>query len=470
MVEPSDPLELDPDSMRRLGYRVVDLLVDRIAALGGSPAWRGASRAEMEERLREDPSERAEPADRILEQIERDVLPFAGHHDHPRFFAFIPSCPTWPSVLGDLLASGSNVFAGTWLQSAGASEIELVVLDWFKSWIGFPREASGLLLSGGSAANLSALACARQARLGGESDGVVYLSAEGHSSVLRAARVLGFGAEHLRILPIDERRRLRAETVAAAIDEDEALGRRPFALVASGGTTNTGAVDPLGELADVCRSRGLWLHVDGAYGGFAVLTERGARCLEGIGRADSVALDPHKWLFQPYEAGCLLVREPDLLRETFQILPDYLQDTAVTGGEVNFADLGVQLTRSARALKIWLSVKYFGVGAFRAAIDRALDLAAGAEERIVTSAKLELVSPATLGIVCFRRIVPGADEREIEATNAELARRLAASGEGMISSTRLDGRYALRLCVLNHRSRAVDVERILEWLEAAPLP
>ncbi|TMJ98416.1 MAG: aminotransferase class V-fold PLP-dependent enzyme [Actinobacteria bacterium] len=466
-----DPLELDAATMRELGYRVVDLLVDRIAGLGESPAWCGATRREMEERLREPPPPHAEEFDRLVARLGDDVLPFAGHHDHPRFFAFIPSCPTWPGILGELVAGGANVFQGTWLQSAGASEIELVVLDWFKEWIGYPAQAAGLLVSGGSVANLTALACAREARIGTHADdAVLYLSSEGHSSVVRAARVLGFEREQLRVLPTDESRRLAPKLVAAAVDADLRAGRRPFALVANGGTTNTGAVDPIANLAAVCADLGLWLHVDGAYGGFAVLTDRGRTLLDGIGLADSVALDPHKWLYQPYEAGCLLVRDGDLLRQTFQILPDYLQDTAVDEGEINFADLGVQLTRSARGIKIWLSLKTFGVDAFRVAIDRSLDLAVLAEEWIRAAPELELISPAVLGIVCFRRRFQGVeDELELEQANAGLVRVLNRSGEGMISSTRLDGRYVLRLCMLNHRSGPEDVERILERLTETPL-
>jgi len=466
-----DPLELDAAAMREAGYRVVDLLVERIAKLDASATWRGATRPEMETRLREPAPPGPEPFDRLLERLRADVLPFAGHHDHPRFFAFVPSCPTWPSVLGALLASGVNVFQGTWLQSAGASEIELVVLDWFKEWIGYPPRAAGLLVSGGSMANLTALACAREARIGQHAeDAVLYLTGEGHSSVVRAARVLGFRRRQLHVLPVDERRRLSPRLLAAAVDADRQAGLQPFALVANAGTTNTGSVDPLGELAAVCAERGLWLHVDGAYGGFAVLTERGRGLLDGIGAADSVALDPHKWLYQPYETGCVLVRDGELLRGAFQIHPDYLQDTAVEEGEVNFADLGIQLTREARGLRIWLSLKSFGLEAFRAAIDHSLDLAQAAEELIGAEPAFELLSPASLGIVCFRRRFPGLDdELDLERANAGLVRRLTESGEGMISSTRLEGRYALRLCVLNHRSRRADVERVLGLLAETPL-
>jgi glutamate/tyrosine decarboxylase-like PLP-dependent enzyme len=467
-----DPLELDAETMRELGYRAVDLLVERISRLDGSPVWRGADRAEMEERLREPPPRSPQPADAIFQQLAEDVLPFAGHHDHPRFFAYIPSSPTWPGILGDFIASGVNVFQGTWLQSAGASTVELVVLDWFRQWIGYPGQASGILVSGGSQANLTALACARETRPGGRlENAVVYLSSQGHSSVTRALRVLGFAQEQIRSLPVDEAYRLRPDALAAAVETDVRAGRQPFLAVANAGATSTGAIDPLAELAQICAERGVWLHVDAAYGGFAVLTERGREWLNGIELADSVTLDPHKWLYQPYEAGCLLVREGTRLASAFHIMPDYLQDTAVGGVEVNFADRGIQLTRVARAFKLWISLKYFGVDAFRAAIDRSLDLAVHAQERVEGSSELELLSPATLGVVCFRRRPAGVDEEgSLERLNAELDRRLAASGEGMISSTRIDGRFALRLCVLGHRSGADDVDRILHWLESAPLP
>jgi glutamate/tyrosine decarboxylase-like PLP-dependent enzyme len=467
-VNRDDPLELGAEEMRRLGYRAVDILVDRISSLDESPAWRGATRAEMEERLREPPPEGPADPDELLEKLQSDVLAFAGHHDHPRFFGFVPGCPTWPGVLGDFFASGANVFAGTWLQSAGPSTAELVVIDWFRQWLGWPPQTSGILVSGGSQANLTALACARESVPGAKSErAVVYLSSEGHSSVPRAVRVLGFRDEQVHLVPVDDLHRIRVEGLDAAIRADVAAGRQPFAAVANAGATNTGAVDPLAEIADVCRAHRIWLHVDGAYGGFAVLTERGRAVLSGLERVDSATLDPHKWLYQPYEAGCVLVREGTRLGEAFHIMPDYLQDTLVGGREVNFADRGIQLTRSARALKLWLSLKYFGAGAFRAAIDRSLDVAAHAQEVVEATDELELLSPAMLGVICFRRRFPEAGELETETLNAELVERLRESGEGLVSSTRIGDRYALRMCVLNHRSGEEDVERVLGWLARA---
>ena len=464
------PLELDPETMRRLGYQVVDLLVDRLATLESRPVRRTATREELERSLREPPPGGGRDFEELLERLTADVLPFASNIDHPRFLAFIPGCPTWPGILGELIAKGAHLFAGTWSSSGGPTEIELVLLDWFAGWLGMPDGTVGLLVSGGSHANLTALACARDTRLGSETaQGIVYASTQAHSSVARALRVLGFRPEQLRLLEADERWRLRPEDVAAAVAEDARAGRRPFAVVANAGTTNTGAVDPLRELRSLCDEHGLWLHVDAAYGGFSVLTERGREALAGVGEADSVALDPHKWLYQPYDAGCVLVREGGLLDATFSVAPEYMQDTAARSGEVNFADRGIELTRPARALKIWLSIQYFGLDAFRSAIDTSLDLALAAEQQIRDSESLELLTPAALGIVCFRRRVDGAGEHEHERANTLLVERIAEDGLAMVSSTRLVERYALRLCVLNHRTRAEDVERVLRFFAEEPI-
>ncbi len=503
-----NPLELDGETMRRMGYRVVDLLVERIAGLDARPAWQGGDRDRLRAEVGETPPDEPADFDALVAHLADHVIPFAGSVDHPRFFAFIPSCPTWPGLLGDFLARGHSLFQGTWLESAGPSTLELLVLDWFKQWVGYPPGAAGLLTSGGSAANLDALVCARSALLDPDDDAVIYMSTEAHSSMERAARIVGFRSDQVRRIPTDDGFRLRLDALAAAITEDRSSGRRPFLVVANGGATSTGAVDPLRELAALAHRQSMWMHVDAAYGGFAVLTERGHRLLDGLGEADSVTLDPHKWLYQPFEAGCLLVRDGHRLGEAFHIMPDYLQDTVLREAtdsdagpdarEVNFADRGLQLTRDSRAIKIWLSLRTFGLDAFRQGIDHAMDLAAAAERRIAESETLEVLNPATLGVVCFRRSAeraasrsdsnssagaagqpaegpaPGGApseplEERLERWNAELVARLSASGVGMISSTRLNGRYALRLCVLNHRSTWEDVERVLSFLESEPV-
>jgi len=477
-MRPDDPLELDPALMRELGHRVVDLLVDRVASLDSQPAWRGAGRAELEARLRTPAPLDGEPFDALLRVLQEDVLESAARVDHPRFLGFVPGSPTWPGVLADFIASAYNVFAGSWLGGSGPAQIELVVLDWFKEWLGMPADATGLFTSGGSAATLMALAAARQLRAGAHDPRlVIYLSSECHSSVERAARILGFAAERVRKLAAGDDYTLHPRVLADAIRADATAGLTPFLAVVNAGSTSTGAVDPLPAIAEVCAARDVWLHVDAAYGGFAVLTERGRRRLAGIERADSVTLDPHKWLYQPFETGCLLVRRPGALEAAFRVQPEYLQDAAIGDAPaatqpVNFMDRGLQLTRSPRALKVWLSLRFFGIEPFREAIDRSIALARDAESRIRASSAFEVLAPASLGIVCFRRVTDGSgrhitDEAQLERMNAGLVKSLAESGLGLISSTRTHGTYALRFCIMGHRTGAEDVARILDWLETA---
>lgn len=463
-------LEMDPEEMRRLGYRVVDAVVDRWEGLVEEVPWRGGTRRELEPLLQEEAPEVGRDADDVLRRVLTEVLPRAGRIDHPRFFAFIPSSPTWPAVLGDVLATGFNVFQGTWLESAGPSQLELVVMDWFRSWLGFPEGAGGLLTSGGSAANLVAVVAAREGRQN-PTEPVIYVSDQGHSSLERGAGIAGIPESCIRKIPTDEAFRMRVTALRDAVVRDREEGRTPLLVCGNAGATNTGAVDPLRELAVLAREEDLWFHVDGAYGGFAVLTPDGNRALEGIQEADSVTLDPHKWLFQPYEAGCLLVRDVRRLEDAFRIVPEYLQDTALGEEQVNFADRGVQLTRRFRALKIWLSVQVLGLGAFREAIAQGMELAREAEAHIRRSTDLELLGPASMGIVCFRyrpsREARGAglDEEGLERLNEEIQERILRTGVAMMSSTRLRGAYSLRLCIMNYRSTREDVLETLNAVE-----
>src|SRR5438132_95948 len=268
---------------------------------------------------------------------------------------------------------------------------------------------------------MTALACAREAVAGAMSDRlVVYCADQAHSSVARAARILGFRPDQVRVLPVDDGYRLRLDALRAAMNADMRAGREPLFVAAAAGSTSTGAIDPLPDIAALCRERGVWFHIDAAYGGFAVLTQRGREALRGLELADSVTLDPHKWLYQPFECGCLLVRTGRQLLDAFEIHPDYLRDSkSGVSREVNFADYGMQLSRTSHAIKVWLSVQYFGLAAFRAAIDQCFDLVAWAEDRIRRSTELELLTPASLGILCFRRRVHGTtDEDRIERVNA----------------------------------------------------
>ena len=404
----------------------------------------------------------------MLARLLADVLPYASRTDHPGYFAFVPSFTTWPAALAELTAAAANPYCGAWMESAGPAQVELQVIDWFRDWLGMPGSTSGVLVTGGSAANLTALLVARDAAGGPSEDEVVYVSDQAHSSLARTARAMGLRPHQVRVLPTDDRWRLQPGSVTAAVRADREAGRVPFALCASGGSTNTGAVDPLADLADVCAAEGLWLHVDAAYGGFAALAAKGRELLAGVERADSVTLAPHKWLFQPMECGSVLVRDGARLERTFAVHPDYLDDNDAHGhGEVNFADRGLQLSRGFRALKVWVSVQTFGLAAFRAAVQRNLDLAEFAETLVRGHPELTLMAPAVLGVVCFRREWPGCDEAETERRGLALAKALEQSGTALVSSTRLAGRHAIRLCVLNPTSSEADVRRVVEHFAGA---
>ncbi len=454
----NDPLTLPPDEMRRLGHQVIDRIVDHLERLADLPPIRTGDAQALRADLGGPPPELPGDPQQALDALFDDVLPFAQYGDHPRFFARIGSPSNFVSVLADAAAAGFNVFTGSWTGGAGPATVELVVLDWLRALCGLPAGTDGVLVSGGSVASLVGLAAARTARLDGRpaAGATIYASAEAHAAIGRALRVLGFAPEQLRRLPADDRRRLSVAAVREAVEADLAAGRRPFCIVATAGTTNTGAVDPLGELADLCAEHGLWLHVDGAYGAPAVLCEAGRAALAGMERADSLVLDPHKWLFQPYEVGCVLVREPGLLERTFALEGDYLRD--VTGGEVSFRDRSVQLTRGGRALKLWLSIRVFGLAAFRDAVARGIALAEHAEAVLAALPGWEVASPAQLAIVCFRR--SGDD-----ALQSRIADAMVRDGFAAPSTTVVDGRVVLRLCTINPRTTFADVERTIERME-----
>ena len=463
-------LQLETERMREIGHLTIDALVDEMARSAAQPVVREASVDELRRRLREPPPDRGLAYEDVLDRVFTDVTPYRGRPDAAGYLAFVPGFTTWPSAMADLIASALNLDSCWWAGGAGMTQLELTVLEWFAQWIGYPADASGVLVSGGSAANLTALACARE-RLAGamRDDLVVYISAQSHSSVARAARALGFRPERVRVVPVDRSYHLRTEVLERAVSADRAAGLRPLVVCANAGTTNTGAVDPLNDLADLCAEHGLWLHVDAAYGGFAVLADRGRATLSGMERADSVTLDPHKWLFQPFECGALLVRDPDGLRLSFEILPDYLRDVSAHE-EVNFSDRGLQLSRMCRALKVWLSIQAFGLAAFRGAVDHSLDLAHEAAARVEASEELELLAPVELSVVALRRRPPGmTDERRIDAVNAALVGAVERAGDVYVSSTRLFGRQAIRLCILNPTTTAAHVHRALDIIEATPV-
>ena len=464
----ADTLGLTVDSMRELGYWVVDQVIDHFCDVAEGPAIRTGTPGDLRAALGGPLPEEAGDPLAALQTLVDVALTHMQHGDHPRNFARVPGPSSFAGVLGDWLATGFNAIAASWGGGSGPATVELVVLDWLRQLLGLPAGTEGVMVSGGSMANMTALAAARAS----EGPGVCYLCDQVHASIVRALDVLGFPAEHVRVLEADDQLRLPVEALAEAIRADRAAGRRPGFVVASAGTTNTGAVDPLPELAELCRAEGLWFHIDGAYGASAALCEAGRRALRGLEKADSLVLDPHKWLFQPYDLGCVLVTRPGALARAFAMTPEYLADvSAVNDEEVDLRDRSPELTRRGRGLKLWLSLRTYGVARIRAAIAHGIGLAEYAERLIAADEHWEVVTPAQLGIVTFalRARASGqgwlADERHVLADEQHArAAALSADGYAHVTTTRLHGRAVLRLCTINPRTTERDIASTLARL------
>ena len=362
------------------------------------------------------------------------------------------------------MTAAANFFVGVWMEAAGPTQVESTVLDWFRQWLGMPDSTRGLLTGGGSEANLTALVVARERVLFEErAQLVLYVGEQRHWSVDRAAKVIGLHPHQVRPVPVDDGFRLDVRELIRLVESDREEGLVPWAVVANAGATNTGTVDDLSAIAVVCRAEGLWLHVDAAYGWVAALDENGRHELAGIAEADSVTLDPHKWLAQTFDVGCLLVRDGQRLPETFAIRPDYMQDVSPQADEINYADHGIALTRRFRALKIWLSIQMLGLDWFRKLAAHGLGLAEYAQARLEAAGVFEILCPRRLSIVCFR-YVPAERTADLDAVNARLVDALKETGQAFLSSTRLRGSFSLRTCFINWRTSAADVDEFVELL------
>ncbi len=452
--ERTDALGMPTADMRRLGYWVVDRVVEHYEHGSDGPAIRGGAAGELRTALGGPvPWEPGDPM-AALEALVEVALAHMQHGDHARYFARVPGPSSFAGVLGDWLGTGFNALASSWGGGSGPATVELVVLDWIRTLLGMPAGTEGVILSGGSLSNLTALAAARRAR----GPGVAYLSDQTHASVRRGLEALGFGADKIRVLPTDERFVLRAGVLAAAVRDDRARGGRPQFVVATAGTTNTGAVDELTGIADVCAREQLWFHIDGAYGAPAALCDAGRAALAGLEMADSVTLDPHKWLFAPYDAGILLVRHPGTLERAFSMRPEYLADVRSDSGEVSFGDRSLELSRRPRALKLWMMFRTYGAARIGAAIAEGIRLAERAQEMLDADPYWECVTPAQLGIVTFTH--PGWSA----ADHAARVAALTDDGFAAITSTTLRGRSALRLCTINPCTTEADIAETLARL------
>ena len=457
---PADTLGLRPEEMRRLGYKVVDLVVDRAMRRNQEHAILEAGPADLLSRLGGPLPEEPGDPDAALELLAEVALSHQQHGDHPRYFARVPGPASFAAILGEWLGTGFNTIAASWGGGSGPAAVELVVCRWMAELLGLPAQTEGVLVSGGSLGNLTAFAVARNEN----GPGVAYLTDQTHSSLPRDLRALGWAEEDIRLLPAGPGLRMAADDLRAAIAADKAAGRRPTMVIATAGSTNTGAVDPLDQIADICRDNGLWFHIDGAYGGPAALVLQGRAVLKGMERADSLVLDPHKWLFQPYDAGLCLVTRPAALERAFAMHPEYLKDVQATTGAVNFGNRSLELTRRSRALKLWMSLRTYGAARFREAVSAGIRTAEMAEQMLrADPATWEVVTPAQIGIVCFafRGAKPG--------EHAAAAKTVSDSGFACVTSTSLQGQSALRLCTINPLTTEADIAETLRRLAAARL-
>ena len=411
----------------------------------------------------------------LVARIEREVLPTSAYNGHPRWLAYIMGAPTPVSVLGSLVAAALNQNSGLWRVTPSSTAIEVQTLGWIAEMLGFPETAEGLFVSGGQMANIVAHAVIRDARTSWDvrrygmrgPDGNapqirIYASSELHYCHEQAAELLGMGREAVRNVPVDEHYRMRLDSLSQMIVEDRARGDLPIAIVGTAGTVGTGAIDPIPELIDVARGEDLWLHIDGAYGAFAALAESCPPDLRALAEADSVACDPHKWLFAAIDAGVVLVREPGRLERSFAFHASYLE-TADRGARVDFLERGPENTRPQRALKVWMSIQAFGWDGYAAMIDYNIRLAAYMEELVQATPGLVLGAPRDLSIVCWRVEPGGVEGTALDELQVGIIEEIERRGIAMVSNARLhDGRSALRACITNFRTRAQDVETIVQ--------
>ncbi|MGZ4142504.1 MAG: pyridoxal phosphate-dependent decarboxylase family protein [Actinomycetota bacterium] len=476
--EPFRDLDWEPKRARELGDRALDLWVELLERLPDLPIGRKERADEVRAAVTLDVPEEPMPLDDLMAHLRSLVLEHSMYPGHPGFMAYVSGAGTIPGVAGDMIAAAVNQNLGGWRLSPAATELELHLTRWLAQQFGLPADTcGGLLTSGGAMANFIGLKAARDFKAGFDTRArglhggprmTVYTSEEVHSVVDRAADMIGIGTEAVRHLPIDDCFRVRAQDVRGAIEADLAAGARPIAIVGSAGSVATGSIDPLNDLADLAEEFGLWFHVDGAYGGPGILADDLRPLYAGIERADSIAFDPHKWLYTPHSGGCVVVRDMQRLPDAFSVQASYIyQDLEATGRGQDIAQLGPQFSRGFQALKVWVSLLAHGRAAYARRIGHDAALARYLDARATERPDFEVMAPTVLSICCFRYVpegLPDGPGRDgyLDRLNEQVMTQLQLDGRAYCSNAVLRGRFTLRACIVNFRTEAAEIDKLLD--------
>ncbi len=461
-------LELPAETMRSLIDQAMTRIVAHIESLPDQPVSDVAGGGDLARSLVEGMPEQGTPFSALLDLLFDRLVPKTFNTASPGYLAYIPGGGLFHTAVADLIADSVNRYTGVWMAAPALAQIEGNVLRWFADIVGYPRQARGILTTGGSMANFTALVTARRERLPDDFlGGTIYMSDQVHHSVVKAALLAGFSERNLRVLPCGAGFRMDVGALRSAIAGDRQKGRAPFLVVASAGTTNTGAVDDLEALADLAREENVWLHVDAAYGGFFMLTDRGRQAMRGLDRADSVTLDPHKALFLPYGTGSLLVRDGEALRRAHTVHAEYLPPMQEDPDLVDFCLYSPELSKSFRGLRVWLPLKMHGAGPFRSNLDEKLDLAWWAAQELRKLPGMRIVAEPQLSLVAFRYVSDGLGAPELNDLNRRLLDRINACQRVFLTSTMLGGDFVLRICVLSFRTHMDRMRAAMEDIRAA---
>jgi aromatic-L-amino-acid/L-tryptophan decarboxylase len=472
-------LDVTEEALNEISSQATSLVFEYLTTISERPVRAENYAGKTTRSLDVELSAEGVPLQKLIAEC-RTIMDLNRHNGHPRFFGYVASPSTPIGAYADLIASALNANITCWRSAAAGTEIERMVVRWLGSLISYHQDAEGLLTSGGSMANMIALLIASRRKSGADASRqglwnsgppmTVYASEEVHMSIAKAADILGFGRDQVRVIPCDDRQRMRIDLLRRSIDADRREGLRPFCVVGSAGTVNTGAVDPLNDIADVAGESDLWFHVDGAYGAPGVLDERKKQLFEGIERADSVSLDPHKWLYVPVDAGCLLFRDAASARAAFNTEDaDYIKTHGYSDEEAfAFWDYGVELSRRFRALKVWLTLQYYGTRRIAEAISGDISLAAYFGEVVSNADDFELLAPVELSICCFRYVPEGgASDVELDRLNERIMERVQKGGRAYLSNATVNGRFALRACITNFRTTKSDIDETVEAIREA---